>query len=145
MHTSLSSASVFWRTLVGYPSYARNRACALPSPSPFHQMMAKIVTVVQLAAHAKSSTLYSRSYGVKSKFFLDGLILFRIIMDLRRARCELCYYCYYYYYYYYYCCCCCHCYHHEEEKQTGRFSIYITLKSCLEYVCRICIFGSIFN
>ena len=66
-------------------------------------------------------------------------------MDLRRARCELCYYCYYYYYYYYYCCCCCHCYHHEEEKQTGRFSIYITLKSCLEYVCRICIFGSIFN
>ena len=37
-------------------------------------------TVVQLAAHAKSSTLYGRSYGRTSKFFrLDGLLLFRII------------------------------------------------------------------
>ena len=63
MRTSLSSAGVCWRTLMGYPSYARNRACALPSPSPFHYVMAKIVPVVQLAAHAKSSTLYGRSYG----------------------------------------------------------------------------------
>ena len=45
------------RTLMGYQSYARNCACALPFPSPFHYVMAKIVPVVQLAAHAKSSTL----------------------------------------------------------------------------------------
>ena len=43
--------------------------------------MAKIVPVVQLAAHAKIITLYGRSYGRTSKFFrLDGLLLFRIIM-----------------------------------------------------------------
>ena len=42
--------------------------------------------VVQLAAHAKSSTLYGRSYGRTSKFFrLDGLLLFCIIMGLRSA------------------------------------------------------------
>ena len=63
MRTSLSSASVFWRTLMGYPSYARNRSYALPSPSPLHYVMAQIVPVVQLAAHAKSSTLYGQSYG----------------------------------------------------------------------------------
>ena len=40
--------------------------------------------VVQLAAHAKSSTLYGWSYGRTSKFFrLDGLLLFCIIMGLR--------------------------------------------------------------
>ena len=33
----------------------------LPPPSPFHYVMAKIVPVVQLAAHAKSSTLYGRT------------------------------------------------------------------------------------
>ena len=39
--------------------------------------------VVQLAAHAKSSTLYGWSYGRTSKFFrLDGLLLFCIIMGL---------------------------------------------------------------
>ena len=90
MRTSLSSAGVSWRTLMGYPSYARNRACALPSPSPFHYVMAKIVPMVQLTEHAKSSTLYGRSYGLKSKFFrLDELLLFRIVMGLRFARCEL--------------------------------------------------------
>ena len=52
----------------------------LPPPSPFHYVMAKIVPVVQLAAHAKSSTLYGRT----TKFFgLDGLLLFRIVMGLR--------------------------------------------------------------
>ena len=71
------------RTLMGYPSYARNRTCAWPPPSPFHCVMAKIVPVVQLAAHAKSSTLYGRSYGRTSKFFQpDGFLLFRIIMGL---------------------------------------------------------------
>ena len=60
---------------MGFPSYARNRARALPSPSPFHYVMAKIVPVLQLAAHAKSSTLYGRT----TKFFgLDGLLLFCI-------------------------------------------------------------------
>ena len=43
MRTLLSSAGVSWRTRMGYTSYARNRACALPSPSPFHYAMAKIV------------------------------------------------------------------------------------------------------
>ena len=73
---------------MGYPSYARNRACALPSLSPFHYVMAKIVPVVQLAAHAKSSTLYSckvvQSHSRTTKFFgLDGLLLFLIVMGLR--------------------------------------------------------------
>ena len=96
MRTLSSSDGVSWRTLMWYPSYARNRARALPSPSPFHYVVAKIVPVVQLAAHAKSSTLYGRtvvrsygrtvvrSYGRTTKFFgLDGLLLFRIVMGLR--------------------------------------------------------------
>ena len=106
MRTLSSSDGVSWRTLMGYPSYARNRACALPSPSPFHYVMAKIMPVVQLATHARSSTLYGhtvvrsygrtvirsygrtviRSYGRTTKFFcLDGLLLFRIVMGLRSA------------------------------------------------------------
>ena len=48
--------------------------------------------MVQLTMHVKSSTLYGRtvvwSYGCTSKFFqLDGLLLFCIIMGLRK----LCY------------------------------------------------------
>ena len=69
MPTSLWSAGVSWRTLTGYASYARNRACALPSPSPFHYVVAKIVPVMQLAVYAKIITIYGRSCGVKSKFF----------------------------------------------------------------------------
>ena len=77
MRTLSSSDGVSWRTLMWYPSYARNRACALPSPSPFHYVMAKIVPVVQLAA---------RSYSRTTKFFrLDGLQLFCIVMGLRSA------------------------------------------------------------
>ena len=84
MRTLSSSDGVSWRALMGYTSYERNHACALPSPSPFHYAMAKIVPVVQLATHAKSCTLYGRSYGRTTKFFgLDGLLLFRIIMGLR--------------------------------------------------------------
>ena len=46
----------------------------------------KRVPVVQLAAHAKSSTLCGRSYGRTYKFYrLDGLLLFCIIMGLRFA------------------------------------------------------------
>ena len=70
MRTSLSSASVSWCTLMGYPSYAHNRACALPFHSPFHHVMAKIVPAMQLATHAKSGTWYGRSHGLK-------LVLFR--------------------------------------------------------------------
>ena len=73
-HTLSSSDGVSWRTLMGYPSYARNCARALPSPSPFHYVMAKIMPVVQLAVHAKNSTLYGRtvvqSHGRTTKFFL---------------------------------------------------------------------------
>ena len=50
-------------------------------------VMAKIVSAMQFAAHAKRNTLYGRSYGGKSKFFrLDVLLLFPIIMGLRCAR-----------------------------------------------------------
>ena len=45
IRTSLSSAGVSWRILMGYPRNARNRACALSSPSPFHYVMAQIVKV----------------------------------------------------------------------------------------------------
>ena len=77
---------------MGYPGYARNGACALPSPSPFHYVMANIVPAMQLAA--KRSTSYGRSYGAKSKFFrLDGLLLFCIIMGLSCTPCELRYNC----------------------------------------------------
>ena len=61
---------------MGYPSYARNRACALPSPSPFHYVMAKIVPVVQLAEHAKSSTLYGRTVVQPNFFGLMGYYYF---------------------------------------------------------------------
>ena len=82
MRTSLSSAGVSWRTLIGYPSYACNRTCGLLYPSPIYYVMAKIVPMMQLAPHAKSSILYGRSYSLNSKFFrLDGLLLFRIIMS----------------------------------------------------------------
>ena len=50
----------------------------------FHYVMVEIVPTVHLAAHAKSCTMYGRQYGHKSKFFwLDGLLLFCIIMRLR--------------------------------------------------------------
>ena len=49
--------------------------------------MAKIVPVVQLAAHAKSSTLYGRTVvrSYNQIFRLDGLLLFCIVMGLRSA------------------------------------------------------------
>ena len=55
-------------TLMGYPSYPRNPTCALPSPSPFHYVMAKIVLSMRLAAYTKNSTLNGRSYGCTLKF-----------------------------------------------------------------------------
>ena len=52
-------------------------------------VMAKIVSAMQFAAHAKRNTLYGRSYGGKSKFFrLDGLLLFPIIMGLPASCAE---------------------------------------------------------
>ena len=75
---------------MGYPSYEPSRACALPSPASFYYVMYTIVPAMQLAALAKGSTLYGRSHGHKSKFFwLDGLLLFLIIMGPGCARCEL--------------------------------------------------------
>ena len=60
------------------------------SPCPCRGADHKIAPVVQLAAHAKSSTLYDRSYGRTSKFFrLDGLLLFCIIMGLRSASSDM--------------------------------------------------------
>ena len=57
--------------------------------------MAKIVPVVLLAAHAKSSTLYGRSYGrtvVRPNFFgLMGYYYFEL-RCARLKRCELRYY-----------------------------------------------------
>ena len=89
MRSSLSSAGVSKRTLMGYPSYASNGACTLHSSSAFHYVMAEIVLAVQLVTHAKSSIWYGCPYGNKSNFFrLDGLLLFRIITGLRCARCE---------------------------------------------------------
>ena len=82
MRTSLSSAGVSWRTLIGYPSYARNRACALPSPLPFHYVMATIVPWYSWPRMLKVAPC-------TSKFFrLHVLLLFRITMGLRFARCE---------------------------------------------------------
>ena len=47
---------------------------------PAHHLFPRPSTI-QLAAHAKGSTLYRRPYGHKFKFFrLDGLLLFCIIM-----------------------------------------------------------------
>ena len=53
---------------MGYPSYARNRPCALPSPSLVHYEMAGIVPAMQLAAHTKSSTLH-RHVRCQVQFF----------------------------------------------------------------------------
>ena len=92
MRTSLSSAGVSWRTLIGYPSYARNRACALPSPLPFHYVMAKIVPVVQLAAHAKSSTLYVQIFSASCATTISynyGVTLRALRVPLKRTLCRM--------------------------------------------------------
>ena len=46
------------------------------SDSPFHYVMAKIVPVVQLAAHAKSSTLYGPTVVQPNFFSLMGYYYF---------------------------------------------------------------------
>ena len=76
MRALSSPDGVSWRTLMAYPSYTRNRAWALPSPSPFNYVMAKIVPVVQLAAHAKSSTSYGRTVVQPNFFGLMGYYYF---------------------------------------------------------------------
>ena len=48
MRSSLSSAGVPWHTLMGCHNHAHKRPCALPSPSPFHYVMAKIALAMQL-------------------------------------------------------------------------------------------------
>ena len=77
MRTLLSSGYVSWRTLMGYPSYARNRACALPSPSPFHYVMAKIVATDGHTVVRSYGRTVVRSHGRTTNFFrLDGLKIF---------------------------------------------------------------------
>ena len=67
MCTSLSSAGVSWHRVMGRPSYARNCTCALPSPLPFHYVMAKIVPAMQHLVQSKflclKSTTISYHYG----------------------------------------------------------------------------------
>ena len=63
------SASVSWRTLMGYPSYERNRACALPSPLSFHYVIAKIVPAVQVAAMVKVEPCTDARTVVNPTFF----------------------------------------------------------------------------
>ena len=76
----------FWREwhLISPAHYLLPRSLAPP-------LMAEIVPVVQLVAHAKSSTLYGRSYGHTSKFFrLDGLLLFRTILRASNSALNFC-------------------------------------------------------
>ena len=80
MRTSLSAASVFWRTLMRYPSYLRNYGCAFPSSSPS-------ITQCPQCSWPRMLILAPCAVGRKSKFFrLDGLLLLPIIMGLRCAR-----------------------------------------------------------
>ena len=76
MRTLSSSDGVSWRTLMGYPTYAPNRACVLPSRPSITYIMTKIVPVVQLAAHATSSTLYGRTVVQPNYFGLMGYYYF---------------------------------------------------------------------
>ena len=65
------------------PPARKSRTCTRSRSRIWRSSMAEIVPAMQLAAHAKSSALNGRLYGVKSKFFrLDGLLLFCIIMGL---------------------------------------------------------------
>ena len=63
-HLRKNRRAEFWREwhLISPAHYLLPRSLAPP-------LMAEIVPVVQLVAHAKSSTLYGRSYGHTSKFF----------------------------------------------------------------------------
>ena len=87
LHIYLPTWSSRAKCLTVCPRYFTQRldtricACALPSPSPFHYVMAQLFPVVQLAAHAKSSTMYGRSSGrtvVSPSFF--GLKVTTVIM-----------------------------------------------------------------
>ena len=87
MCTLSSFPSVSLRTLTRYQGYARNRVCALPSLSPFHYVMAKIVPAMQLAAHAKSSFFTVGLTVASPNFFVltgdDRLLLFAMISALQ--------------------------------------------------------------
>lgn len=52
--------------IVNWRENCRNCSPCSLSFSPFHYVMAKIVTTMQLAWHAESCTLYGGSYGHKS-------------------------------------------------------------------------------
>ena len=85
-HLRKNRRAEFWREwhLISPAHYLLPRSLAPP-------LMAEIVPVVQLVAHAKSSTLYGRSYGHTSKFFrLDGLLLFRTILRAANSALNFC-------------------------------------------------------
>ena len=85
-HLRKNRRAEFWREwhLISPAHYLLPRSLAPP-------LMAEIVPVVQLVAHAKSSTLYGRSYGHTSKFFrLDGLLLFRTILRASNSALNFC-------------------------------------------------------
>ena len=78
---------------MGYPSYARNRACELSSPSPFHYVMAKIVPAVQLARMLKVAPCTDARTVVSPDFIgLMGYcvllvgkgIIFRVLLGLSK-------------------------------------------------------------
>lgn len=78
---------------MGYPSYAPNCACALPSTLPFHYVIARNAPAMHLALHSKSSTLYGRSNGRKFKFYsATWVTTISYSYGLCCARCELRYY-----------------------------------------------------
>ena len=62
MYTSLSSAGVSWGTLMGmgYPSYARSYACALPSPNG---LVANLSGPVEGKRHDSSMVAESNLYN----------------------------------------------------------------------------------
>ena len=85
-HLRKNRRAEFWREwhLISPAYYLLPRSLAPP-------LMAEIEPVVQLVAHAKSSTLYGRSYGHTSKFFrLDGLLLFRTILRAANSALNFC-------------------------------------------------------
>ena len=73
--------------LAGYPINAHNRACALLSPSPFHNVMAKIVPAMQLTPMLKVAPCAEARTVSNRTFFGYGLLLFCITMGLRCTRC----------------------------------------------------------
>ena len=76
MRTLSSSDGVSWRTLIGVSKLRTQFRLRITFSLPFHYVMTKIVPVVQLAAHAKSSSLYGRTVVQPNYFGLMGYYYF---------------------------------------------------------------------